>query len=128
MRILDTFIHELVPVRFQPIALELRLAVAHHSKTGMSRGNDNESAEDAGLRKLLGEMRPELSRFMLSRQCDPAEVEDLLQDLYVKLASTPRLASSQKLLPASTSAVTLKVLLKGCNRFGFWMPAPCTSA
>ncbi len=65
----------------------LRLVVAHHYKTGMSRGNDNESAEDAGLRKLLGEMRPELSRFMLSRQCDPAEVEDLLQDLYVKLAS-----------------------------------------
>jgi RNA polymerase sigma-70 factor (ECF subfamily) len=32
-------------------------------------------------------MRSELLRFMLVRGCDPAEVEDLLQDLYVKLTS-----------------------------------------
>lgn len=44
-------------------------------------------AGEAGLRQLLGEMRSDLSRFMLARRCDPADVEDLLQDLYVKLAS-----------------------------------------
>lgn len=43
---------------------------------------------ETGLTQLLGEMRSELLRFMLARQCDPAEVEDLLQDLYVKLTST----------------------------------------
>ena len=32
-------------------------------------------------------MRSDLLRFMLVRQCDPAEVDDLLQDLYVKLAN-----------------------------------------
>ncbi|MDT8760225.1 sigma-70 family RNA polymerase sigma factor [Sphingomonas psychrotolerans] len=41
-----------------------------------------------GLTQLLGEMRSDLLRFMLARRCDPAEVEDLLQDLYVKLTST----------------------------------------
>ena len=45
------------------------------------------STGETGLRQLLSEMRSELLRFMLARQCDPAEVEDLLQDLYVKLAS-----------------------------------------
>ena len=39
------------------------------------------------MRQLLVEMRDELKRFMLSRQCDPAEVDDLLQDLFVKLAT-----------------------------------------
>lgn len=51
------------------------------------RGEDLSTGE-TGLMQLLGEMRSELLRFMLARQCDPAEVEDLLQDLYVKLTST----------------------------------------
>ena len=59
----------------------------HPYEVPMSKGSDDPGAEDAGLRKLLGAMRSELTRFMLSRQCDPAEVEDLLQDLYVKLVS-----------------------------------------
>lgn len=53
----------------------------------MSRGCEESGTVEAGLQRLLGEMRPDLSRFMLARQCHPAEVEDLLQDLYVKLAS-----------------------------------------
>jgi RNA polymerase sigma factor (sigma-70 family) len=53
----------------------------------MSRGFKDPGTAEAGLQQLLGEMRPELLRFMLARQCPPAEVEDLLQDLYVKLAS-----------------------------------------
>lgn len=53
----------------------------------MSRGRDDSSTGDTGLKKLLGEMRSDLLRFMLVRQCDPAEVDDLLQDLYVKLAN-----------------------------------------
>lgn len=40
-----------------------------------------------GMRQLLVEMRDELKRFMLSRQCDPADVDDLLQDLFVKLTT-----------------------------------------
>jgi RNA polymerase sigma-70 factor (ECF subfamily) len=39
------------------------------------------------MRQLLVDMRDELKRFMLARQCDPAEVDDLLQDLFVKLAT-----------------------------------------
>jgi RNA polymerase sigma-70 factor (ECF subfamily) len=53
----------------------------------MPRGCEDFDAVKAGLLQLLGEMRSELLRFMLVRQCPPAEVEDLLQDLYVKLAS-----------------------------------------
>jgi RNA polymerase sigma-70 factor (ECF subfamily) len=42
------------------------------------------------MRQLLVEMRDELTRFLLSRQCDPADVDDVLQDLFVKLtAATP---------------------------------------
>lgn len=52
----------------------------------MSRGREESSTGETGLTQLLGEMRSELLRFMLARQCDPAEVEDLLQDLYVKLS------------------------------------------
>jgi RNA polymerase sigma factor (sigma-70 family) len=48
---------------------------------------EDSSTGETGLTQLLGEMRTDLSRFMLARQCDPAEVEDLLQDLYVKLTS-----------------------------------------
>lgn len=50
----------------------------------MSAGRPNEAAE-SGLRLLFGDLRPELRRFMLARRCDPGEVEDLLQDLYLKL-------------------------------------------
>ncbi|MEN7538781.1 RNA polymerase sigma factor [Aurantiacibacter flavus] len=53
----------------------------------MSRESEDPSAGDSGLTRLLGEMRPDLLRFMLARKCDPAEVQDLLQDLYVKLSS-----------------------------------------
>jgi RNA polymerase sigma-70 factor (ECF subfamily) len=53
----------------------------------MPTGRENFEAVEAGLLQLLGEMRSELLRFMLVRRCPPAEVEDLLQDLYVKLAS-----------------------------------------
>jgi RNA polymerase sigma-70 factor (ECF subfamily) len=53
----------------------------------MPRGCEDFDAVEAGLLQLLGEMRSELLRFMLVRRCPPAEVEDLLQDLYVKLSS-----------------------------------------
>lgn len=53
----------------------------------MSQGYEDSSTAETGLAQLLGEMRPELLRFMLARQCDPAEVEDLFQDLYVKLST-----------------------------------------
>lgn len=52
----------------------------------MSPGNEYSRINQAGLTQLLGDMRPELGRFMLARQCNPAEVDDLLQDLYVKLS------------------------------------------
>ena len=45
------------------------------------------SGRTSGMRQLLVEMRDELKRFMLARQCDPAEVDDLLQDLFVKLST-----------------------------------------
>jgi RNA polymerase sigma factor (sigma-70 family) len=53
----------------------------------MSRGSEDSSTGESGLQQLLREMRSELLRFMLVRQCDRADVEDLLQDLYVKLTS-----------------------------------------
>lgn len=65
----------------------LPLVAVRHYEARMVERSDDAGAEEAGLRMLLGEMRPALTRFMLSRQCDPAEVEDLLQDLYVKLIS-----------------------------------------
>ncbi|WP_079729714.1 RNA polymerase sigma factor [Novosphingobium mathurense] len=53
----------------------------------MLSGCEESGTGEAGLLQLLGEMRTDLLRFMLARQCNPAEVEDLLQDLYVKLAN-----------------------------------------
>lgn len=41
--------------------------------------------EIGGMKQLLLEMGAELKRFALARKCDPAEVDDLLQDLYLKL-------------------------------------------
>lgn len=52
----------------------------------VSQACEDSSTGETGLTQLLDEMRSDLLRFMLVRQCDPAEVEDLLQDLYVKLA------------------------------------------
>jgi RNA polymerase sigma factor (sigma-70 family) len=56
-------------------------------KVCMSGGCEDLSTGETGLTQLLGEMRAELLRFMLVRGCNPAEVEDLLQDLYVKLTT-----------------------------------------
>lgn len=53
----------------------------------MSRACEDSSTGETGLAQLLGEMRPDLLRFLLARQCDSAEVDDLLQELYVKLTS-----------------------------------------
>lgn len=54
---------------------------------GADRSQEWHSGSTGGMRQLLVEMRDELKRFMLSRQCDPAEVDDLLQDLFVKLTT-----------------------------------------
>ncbi|MBY8823271.1 sigma-70 family RNA polymerase sigma factor [Sphingomonas colocasiae] len=54
---------------------------------GMSGECEESKAGETGLTRLLRDMRSDLSRFMLARQCHPAEVEDLLQDLYVKLTT-----------------------------------------
>jgi RNA polymerase sigma-70 factor (ECF subfamily) len=53
----------------------------------MSRGREEPGAGETGLVQLVREMRSDLAGFMLARQCHPAEVEDLLQDLYVKLTT-----------------------------------------
>ena len=68
-------------------SLALPLVASRRYEGTMLRGTGDTSTGETGLRQLLGEMRSELMRFMLARQCDPANVEDLLQDLYVKLAS-----------------------------------------
>ncbi|WP_169053441.1 RNA polymerase sigma factor [Alteraurantiacibacter aquimixticola] len=39
------------------------------------------------MKQLLLEMHGDLKRFALSRQCDPDEIDDLLQDLFVKLTT-----------------------------------------
>ncbi|MFL9840634.1 sigma-70 family RNA polymerase sigma factor [Sphingomonas sp. ST-64] len=51
----------------------------------MSRRDESSFATDTGLAQLLGEIRADLSRFLVARQCEPAEVDDLLQELYVKV-------------------------------------------
>jgi RNA polymerase sigma-70 factor (ECF subfamily) len=53
----------------------------------MSPGRDDSNTGASGLKTLLGEMRSDLLRFLLVRQCDPAEVDDLFQELYVKLTN-----------------------------------------
>ena len=61
------------------------------NRATLCRGTDQSKARHSGraggMKQLLVEMRDELRRFMLSRQCDPAEVDDLLQDLFVKLTA-----------------------------------------
>lgn len=42
-------------------------------------------AAPSGLARLLEEMRPQLERFMLARGCDAGEVDDLVQDLFLKV-------------------------------------------
>ena len=51
----------------------------------MPRGRERVEKAETGLKKLLSDMGPDLRRFMLARQCDPGLVDDLLQDLYLKL-------------------------------------------
>jgi RNA polymerase sigma-70 factor (ECF subfamily) len=46
---------------------------------------DHVEQAESGLKRLLAAILPELRRFMLARKCDPAEVDDLLQDLFLKL-------------------------------------------
>jgi RNA polymerase sigma-70 factor (ECF subfamily) len=42
-------------------------------------------AAPSGLTRLLAEMRPQLERFMRARGCEANEVDDLVQDLFVKV-------------------------------------------
>ena len=60
-----------------------------HANLSLRSGplGSSHSGRSGGMRQLLVEMRDELKRFMLARQCDPADVDDLLQDLFVKLAT-----------------------------------------
>jgi len=51
----------------------------------MPPGRKNVEKAETGLRQLLAAILPDLRRFMLARKCDPAEVDDLLQDLFLKL-------------------------------------------
>lgn len=67
---------------------ELPLWRVRPNRDRMTHGSEDSGRSGTGLTQLLGEMRSELSRFMLVRQCDPAEVEDLLQDLHLKLSRT----------------------------------------
>lgn len=62
-------------------------AVSTLYKFGMFDKSTESAESETGLRQLLTGMQSELTRFMLARGCDASEVEDLLQDLYVKLAS-----------------------------------------
>lgn len=63
----------------------LPMAPNHAYEAKMAEVDSDINTGETGLTQLLGEMRSDLLRFMLARQCDPAEVEDLLQDLFVKL-------------------------------------------
>jgi RNA polymerase sigma-70 factor (ECF subfamily) len=42
-------------------------------------------AAPGGLASLIAELRPSLERFMLARGCEPAEIDDLVQDLCFKV-------------------------------------------
>lgn len=41
-----------------------------------------------GMKQLLLEMQDDLKRFALARHCDPGEVDDLLQELFIKLSTS----------------------------------------
>lgn len=62
-------------------------APARSYKLDMVGDARDPARNDTGLKQLLLEMRSELTRFLLARRCDPADVEDILHDLYVKLSS-----------------------------------------
>lgn len=49
----------------------------------------NAEAETGGLQAILLEQRPQLLRYLRARRATPEEAEDLLQDLFVKLAAHP---------------------------------------
>lgn len=51
----------------------------------MAPGRENVEQAETGLKQLLAAILPDLRRFMLARKCDPADVDDLLQDLFLKL-------------------------------------------
>ncbi len=53
----------------------------------MSTGEPLRSEGETGLIRCAHNMRPELQRFLLARRCAPADVDDLLQSLFVKLAN-----------------------------------------
>jgi len=42
----------------------------------------------SGLQQMCLAMRPELRRFLLARGCGPADADDLLQDLYIRIETT----------------------------------------
>src|SRR6187455_387865 len=46
-------------------------------------------AEEAGLAALVTAYRPDLRAFLSARCGDPAEAEDLLQELWLKVAGVP---------------------------------------
>lgn len=56
-------------------------------RRGMSNGAQQRSENETGLIRCAHDMRPELQRFLLARRCDPADVDDLLQTLLLKLAT-----------------------------------------
>lgn len=53
----------------------------------MTHASRDAVESETGLMQLFVGMRAELARFMLARKCDPNVVEDLLQDIFVKLAT-----------------------------------------
>jgi RNA polymerase sigma-70 factor (ECF subfamily) len=65
--------------------LEHRQPIAAMTRKGgpISQNSDRASA---GLQSLLLAQRPDLLRFLAARRAAPDEAEDLLQDLFVKLA------------------------------------------
>ena len=44
---------------------------------------------EAGVRQLSVSLRPDLRRFLLARGVSPADAEDLLQDLFIRLETNP---------------------------------------
>lgn len=53
----------------------------------MSNGVSLRSEGETGLIRCANDMRPQLQRFLLARRCDPADVDDILQTLFLKLAT-----------------------------------------
>lgn len=53
----------------------------------MTSAGKNVSAQ-SGLQQMCLAMRPELRRFLLARGCAQADIDDLLQDLYIRIETT----------------------------------------